>query len=228
MDDSKFATFKPIINQVSQDRNEMAAYYAANNLTPDNDYLSRYLSGITPTIPAVQTAQKISPVPQVQSIRDLLNQAIAKRVAVNPPIAANVENVALDDRPKEAMNFFIRKGLKKEWAAGIAGNLYHESGFDTTVPGDHGSAYGLAQWRGARREGLNQFAKVHNTDPAAFGTQLEYIYHELQNGEKDAFAALQSTNNVRDAARAFALKFERPKVYNTERADTAELYYKNW
>src|SRR5574343_1956221 len=44
-------------------------------------------------------------------------------------------------------------------AAGIVGNLWHESvGGNTTALGDGGKSFGLAQWNNKRRTGLANFA----------------------------------------------------------------------
>ena len=48
-------------------------------------------------------------------------------------------------RALEAINYLTSKGLTREQAAGIAGNLMQESRFNTTVLGDRGTAIGLAQ-----------------------------------------------------------------------------------
>lgn len=227
METTNFGSFKPIIKSAEQSRQNLLDYYTRNGIEPSNPLMERFLQ--TPSTSIQQT--EATPVKSEfthNDIRDILAKAAANRVSVNPPLAPTMSNVAKEDRHLEAMKFFVRKGFKKEWAAGIASNLFYESSFDTTALGDQGSAFGLAQWRGSRRKELEDFAKSRNTDPSDFETQLEFIYHELNNKEKDAYLALQSTNNPRDAAKTFSNKFERPRYYDPRREDTAESYYVSW
>lgn len=43
------------------------------------------------------------------------------------------------------MDYFINKGLTKEQAAGILGNLHAESGLDAGIHGDGRTSFGIAQ-----------------------------------------------------------------------------------
>lgn len=115
---------------------------------------------------------------------------------------------------KSAMQFFQSKGYTKEQAAGIVGNLAHESNFSTTASGDNGTAFGIAQWRGERLEGLKAYAASKGKPATDFQTQLEYIDQELNSSENGARTRLLAAKTTKDAANAF-LAFERPKDWNT-------------
>lgn len=109
-----------------------------------------------------------------------------------------------------AISFFESKGLQKHQAAGIVGNLIQESNLNTSVIGDKGTSYGIAQWRGDRRTGLTSFAKELGTDISDFKTQLEYVWKELNSSHKSALNKLLKSKNSDEATIAFMRDFERP------------------
>ena len=111
---------------------------------------------------------------------------------------------------KQALNFFISKGLSQTQAAGVVGNLLHESGLNTGIRGDGGKAFGIAQWHPNRQAGLKALAKSKGTSITDFNTQLEYVWQELNSTEAKALKALKNTSNVEDATYAFSKLYERP------------------
>ena len=110
---------------------------------------------------------------------------------------------------KRALEFFQSKGLNAFQAAGIVGNLIHESGLNTTIKGDGGKAFGIAQWHPDRQKGLKELAKSRGTDISDFDTQLEYVWKELNSSEKSALDKLLKSKNTKEATMAF-MSFERP------------------
>lgn len=137
---------------------------------------------------------------------------------INPSYSDNTPYTGSNQMVK----FFINKGLTKDQAKGIVGNLLHESGgrSDILEGGKRGEltvgsgkGYGLAQWtdRG-RQQGLANFAKSRGTKTSDVNTQLEYIWHELNTTESKALAELKKTNNVKDATSAIMNYYERPGV----------------
>lgn len=115
-----------------------------------------------------------------------------------------------DDRTptgNEIVNFFMNKGLTKNQARGIYGNIMQESGGKHNIISRDGhNSYGLAQWTGSRKARL--FSK-YGTNPTV-NQQLEYLWEELNSSEKGALDALKSTSSVEDATKIFMQKFERP------------------
>lgn len=95
--------------------------------------------------------------------------------------------------------------------AGIIGNLQQESGrnLDPNVVGDKGTAFGIAQWRGPRYEGLQSFAQQRGVDWRDPSLQADYIHHELNTTERRAGDLLRGAKTPEEAARAF-IGFERP------------------
>lgn len=115
-----------------------------------------------------------------------------------------------DDRTptgSQIVNFFMNKGLTKNQAKGIYGNIMQESGGKHNIVSRDGhNSYGLAQWTGTRKARL--FSK-YGTNPTV-NQQLEYLWDELNSTEKSALNALRDTSTVADATKVFMQKFERP------------------
>jgi hypothetical protein len=134
----------------------------------------------------------------------------------------------------EAIRFLIGKGLSKSQAAGVAGNLHHESGFNPTVkPGDGGTSFGIAQWHNERGVKMKNWTKKNGHNPNTFKGQMEYLWWELQNDERNALMKLKKTNNPKDAAFTFARYFERCTVckYRNKimgRLRKAQEFYDNY
>lgn len=111
-----------------------------------------------------------------------------------------------------AYQFYLNKGLAPKDAAAIVGNLYAESGFDTTVKGtaDDKGSVGIAQWHSERKRGLYNFAKSQGKDWSDLDTQLNYVLKEGQTTHKDAFSKMLNTKTVQEATMAFMNHYERP------------------
>lgn len=117
----------------------------------------------------------------------------------------------------------IQRGLAPHIAAGIAGNLEVESGFDPAineiaplVEGSRGG-FGLAQWTGPRRRQYEQFAQTRGADLADTDTQLDFLLWELGNSERRAGERLSQAKTAEDAARIFSNDFLRPGIPHLDR-----------
>lgn len=125
------------------------------------------------------------------------------------PLEQTVQEVPDDRTPtgNQIVNFFMNKGLTKNQAKGIYGNIMQESGGKHNIVSRDGhNSYGLAQWTGTRKARL--FSK-YGTNPTV-NQQLEYLWSELNSTEKSALNALRNTSTVEDATKVFMQKFERP------------------
>jgi hypothetical protein len=100
-------------------------------------------------------------------------------------------------------------GLTPAQAAGVAGNLQVESGFNPAALNRKEGAIGLAQWEGGRRTRLQQFAASRGTSETDLGTQIDYLIYELQGPESGALAKLKATSDPASAAAAFDQYYER-------------------
>lgn len=127
------------------------------------------------------------------------------------------------------MTYLVSQGFTPEQAAGILGNLEHESGLRTTALGDKGTSYGLAQWHAGRWENLKRFAAQQGKPESDLETQLKFLIHELNTSESAALEAVRAARTPEDAAYAFARKFERPAAYvNLEPRAQAARRYLDW
>lgn len=109
-------------------------------------------------------------------------------------------------------------GLTREQAAGIMGNLGHESNGlkdlqekNPTVPGSRGG-YGWAQWTGPRRRAFEAWAAEKGLDPASDEANYGFLRHELRTTERAALEAIKRTDNVGDATRVFEQTYERAGI----------------
>lgn len=137
------------------------------------------------------------------------------------------------DKPGYAYRYLVNKGLSKEAAAGIVGNLQAESGLDTTIKGtaDDKGSIGIAQWHSGRKRGLLNFAKQQNREYDNLDLQLDYIIYELDQPEyKTARNKINIAKSPQEAALAFMNHYEKPaewakKQSRGQRVGVAESLY---
>ncbi len=115
-------------------------------------------------------------------------------------------------------------GLTNEQAAGIVGNLWHESGGmnsgitqggaigepNANMADDNGNGYGIAQWGGARKQGLIDFAEKNGLPPSSQAANYGFLKQELSGPYAGAIDAVKGTSDVASATAAFANAFEKP------------------
>ena len=98
-------------------------------------------------------------------------------------------------------------GFSDEAVAGLLANINAESGFRTDVLGDSGTSIGLCQWHKGRYTALKNYCKDRYKTVEC---QLDYLLHELRNGEKSSFKVLQSKYTAYQMTTKFCQVFERP------------------
>ncbi|MEW9309891.1 phage tail tip lysozyme [Labrys neptuniae] len=131
-------------------------------------------------------------------------------------IPKGVIGPAQADRESAAMSYFIGRGYSREQAAGIVGNLVHESAGlapSSRNPGDgsDGSdSVGIAQWNGDRARNLQAFAAARGKDWRDFGVQLAFVDHELNTDHAGVKAKLLAARTPDEAAGVFVTDYERP------------------
>ena len=107
------------------------------------------------------------------------------------------------------MNYFMSKGWTREQAAGIVGNLQHESGreLNPTAYNSKERAYGIAQWHPDRQA---NFIKLFGHDPrqGTFREQLEFTQWELEHTHKRAGNLLKTAKSADRAAQIVNEGFE--------------------
>ena len=144
-------------------------------------------------------------------------------------------------------------GYSTASAAGIMGNLQAESGFNPTVVGDNGAAYGLAQWhnygkRSGRWLNMSNYAKSIGSNYDNLEAQTAFLDKELDPSSqyKDSIAAnaiqsmfggisgLKNSNDFKKVAEIIMTKYERPADQSSSaiagrqaKAEAIYNYYKN-
>jgi hypothetical protein len=146
-----------------------------------------------------------------------------------PPSTGGVSGIATQPgvrgNAQQTIDFFVSKGLTRAQAAGIAGNLLFESGFNPSAVGDGGTSFGVAQWHSGRGDAMKSWTTSHGYSSTSFKGQLEYLWNELNHSESNALNKLRATSTAYDAGLAFERYFERPAVINTARGDAAQRFY---
>ncbi|WP_303870445.1 phage tail tip lysozyme [Acetobacterium wieringae] len=92
-----------------------------------------------------------------------------------------------ENTPKGKMwTFLINKGFSKAAASGTMGNVELESGYNPDAENSSSGAYGLFQWLGDRRTGLEAFATARSCAVNDQQLQMEYFYYEITEGGESA------------------------------------------
>ncbi len=77
---------------------------------------------------------------------------------------------------QQTIDFFMSKGLTRAQAAGIAGNLVFESGFNPNAVGDGGTSFGIAQWHSGRGAAMKSWTrKLPNWKLSKKGQRLQIV-----------------------------------------------------
>jgi hypothetical protein len=107
------------------------------------------------------------------------------------------------------MNYFKRRGVSSDHAAGIVASLMGESAGNTRASGDHGHAYGLAQWQGPRQADFKKWAG-HDIRLSTADEQLAFVLHELGGTYKSAGDKLDGAKGAFASGDAVSRYYERP------------------
>lgn len=108
-------------------------------------------------------------------------------------------------------------GLTREQAAGIVGNLAHESGRfkhmqEVGRPNGRGG-WGWAQWTNpGRRTAFFAFAKKHGLDPSSYEANYRFMTEGEPHEWDKALKRVKRTGNLYDAMYAFEDEYERAGV----------------
>lgn len=115
----------------------------------------------------------------------------------------NSQNTSINEKAKYLMDRAIAElGITPEQAAGLAGNIMQESGFNPKAVGDGGKAHGIAQWHPSRRKNIDML----NT---SFEDQVTYLIEELKGAEIGALRRLRLTGDSAQAASIIDQYYER-------------------
>lgn len=117
--------------------------------------------------------------------------------------------------------------LTEPQAAGIAGNLAHESGNFTMLKQIGGHCFGYSQWCGSRKKAFDSYAS-RNGGPNSYSANYGFLSHELSSAEyQDMLDKIRSQAGADGSARIFMKEFLRPnarKANLPRRVEFAETY----
>ena len=131
------------------------------------------------------------------------------------------------DNAKIIWDHLISKGLTKEQAAGVLGNLRQESGpnldpsINEAVPSHAGAGFGIAQWTGGRRTAIENAAKARGANVNDLCFQLDYLVEESMSRESRDYPntsewdGLKRQRTVEEATDYWHHNFERSNDSNT-------------
>lgn len=160
-----------------------------------------------------QTGKHVKMVSRIENGKIYTIEAKGKKDGIIETLLTNTSNITTIRRITNTssnnyiIDYFVKKGLTRNQAKGIYGNIMQESAGDiAAVSKDGHNSYGLAQWTGERKQRLfNMFG----TNPTA-KQQLDFLWWELNNTHKDALTSLKNTTTVFDATKVFMNQFEKP------------------
>ncbi len=139
---------------------------------------------------------------------------------------SHTPKITKDDQKKTAiylMNGLIKRGLKPHQAAGIVGNLWEESKFNSGMTvNDLGVTGGaLASWRGERLNALKEYAKKQRKPWTNIDVQLDYLVSTIS---PDITKRLEKARDAHEASEAWA-HYERYAGYDNK-LSSARKYQK--
>ncbi len=113
----------------------------------------------------------------------------------------------------EKMYKFLKgKGLSDNQVGAVMGNLQQESNLDPNAKNPSSGAFGIAQWLGARKTGLDKFAKEKGKKNTDLDVQLDYLWKEMQSDYESnnlKNAGWSKGGSLEKNTKAFATGFER-------------------
>ena len=155
-------------------------------------------------------------------------QSIAAQAPIQEAVKDNrtVENIIWD--------FLKENGYSDIQTAAIIGNLYQESGLDSTKV-EYGTkeGIGLVQWSFGRKQQLKKYCSDKGKDWTDLNCQLEFLVKELKS--KQFYEPYKSTfdnpYSVDEAAQAYCFGFERPNKQKANMSYRVKMawkaYYRN-
>jgi hypothetical protein len=162
--------------------------------------------------------------------------AASNNTSVNAETASSIPQGSLagSTNAEKAFNFFIMNGFTPQQSAGIVGNFARES-YPAIIPTteNSGGAYGIAQWLGSRKVGLQNYARAINQPISLLETQLGWVIEEFKghpdSNESAAAAQIKATQTVAAAAAAVKVYYERNGEDDTAiRIEFAEEVYERF
>ncbi len=161
-----------------------------------------------------------------QRVSEFEPSEVALGATTGKDISSNEVGAKLVSDLEEAL------GITRVQAAGLVGNLDHETGgfkfmqeLDPVVPGSRGGL-GFAQWTGTRRKEFEAWAASNDMDVNSYEANLGYLVHEISNTSEGRFLEeLEGASTAEEAARIVSRKYLRPGKPNMPSRISKALSY---
>lgn len=199
-----------------------AGAYALND--SDKDFTKRYNSITNPGGRNPFDAIDAKTPPQIADKRNLwqrwapkfLGGQDAPTAGSTAPIQGTTFGQKAPGIMKRLMDDF---GLTREQAAGVMGNLGHESSGlrvmqEQNPQGGGRGGYGWAQWTGPRRRAFESWAAARGLDVNSDEANYGFLRHELQTNHSGVISALKKAKSVEEAMIIFENGYERAGIKN--------------
>ncbi len=137
------------------------------------------------------------------------------------PAESSVPSIPNVNKAIAAMSDAMSRGYSLAQAAGMLGNIMHESDFmraDTEYGG--GGGRGWLQWTGGRRTSFESWSARNGLHPASADANSGYLWHEMAGYDGNHWtswngysqAGFQQTTTPEGAAKYFMDGYERPNA----------------
>ena len=219
----------------------LSNYYQQNNIDPStlHPYLQEFVDITNPT-PNTNIIENLSvaKTPEITSANSLISKWVKPQSETEQPTTSSYTPMSgtTAQKAKKVIDYFTGMGFTRAQAAGIAGNAFVESGFNTGSVGDthlKTASEGMFQHREKRLTNLKNFAKSKGKDYRDFDVQLAFVNHELNTDYKGVLSVLKKTTTPEQAADVFGRKFEVPQIKSEQqkehfkkRLNMASKFYK--
>ena len=181
------------------------------------------------TYAEIKAKYGVAPVTEVEVIEPVQEQA-------QPEAEIVATSTIPDSRTTEEIvwDYLIGSGYSQIQTAAIIGNLYQESGLNSSrVEMKTKEGIGLAQWSFGRKQQLKDYCAGKGVEWTDLTSQLEFLVKELNSNQfhKSHKAKFDNPYSIDDATEAFCLGFERPKKSKANMPNRQQkawdAYYRN-
>lgn len=155
------------------------------------------------------------PVTEIKEIQEEKEQVTEEQV--KPEVKAETKPVAVENRTTENViwDFLKGKGYTDIQTAAIIGNLYQESGLNSSkVEYGSGEGIGIVQWSFGRKQQLKDYCKSQGKDWTDLQCQLEFLAKELKSNQfyEPYRSKFNNPYSIDEATEAYCWGFERPNA----------------
>jgi len=178
----------------------------SSGLDPSLGLLNRYSEYEKYTKDAMDKKNKL--VASNQSLKEQIRDGLRERTTA-PEIDAGYDTAfkLINDLKKDF-------NVSNEVAAGMVGNLWHETGgfkfMQEIKPLAGRGGYQIAQWTGVRRKAFESYVEKLGLDKNSYEAGYGYLKTELMGSEKENWNLVKEANTVQEAATLTSQEFLRP------------------